>query len=340
MRWLFLALTIGTMSFGQDSAQSWIERGKRAYGKMHLPEAAADFEKAISVEPNSAEARLCYGVACLFLYQNGTSEASPRFLNPDSTGHWSDGDIKAELQRIRSLIAEQNATNGKRAQENLRRALELDPRNELAMEYLASLYYWWVDPDTDSLGNKRRSRADDAQHIYKQIIELYPEHSFAYYVCGMIEWEKAFKLMRASTYPRPLGNEEARRSLSAQVSPLLDNAAQNLLRSLELDSNDWRPMSVLIFVRDAQAYVAATPEEAARERNESRNWNRKVQEFLTPRAIASGQPGPPESSASITFDRLPEGSKDTIPPFPPDPRFMIVPPPPPPRPPPGASGKQ
>ncbi len=38
----------------------------------------------------------------------------------------------------------------------------LDPRNELGIAYLASLYYWWVGPDVDSLGNKRRSRRDDA----------------------------------------------------------------------------------------------------------------------------------------------------------------------------------
>jgi tetratricopeptide (TPR) repeat protein len=166
---LFAHLIIAGMSLGEDSAQVWINRGKQAYAQLQLQEAATDFEKAVLADPNSAEARLSYGVVCLFLYQNGIGTAIPGFLDRRIARRWSDADVKAEVQRIQSVIAEQNATKGARAEENLRRATELDPANEVvAMSYLAALYYWWVDSNTDSLGNQRRSRRDDALRVYKQ----------------------------------------------------------------------------------------------------------------------------------------------------------------------------
>jgi tetratricopeptide (TPR) repeat protein len=333
----FAALIIACMSLGESAAQTWIERGKEAYGHLQLAEAAQDFEKAVSADPQSLEARLCFGVASLFLYQNGLGDAQAKFFDPDSRRPLSRAEVAAELNRTRVLIAEQNSTNGKRAEENLLQALQLDPQNKLAMEYLAALCHAWLDPISDSLGNNRYSRLTDALHWYKRIIEIDPGHSFANYVCGVIDWESAFEIMRASgSYPRPLPSEEARRSLHSQIAPLLDDGARNLARSLEIDPNNWNAMSYLSAVKRAQAYVAGTNSEYLLARSEADDLNRKVNEILEAQAKAAGQPWPPGPIATLTFDPVPQESqgngKTALPAFPPDPKQTIppgIPPPPP-----------
>lgn len=325
------------MSFGGTSAQTWIDRGKEAYWHLHLAEAAQDFERAVAMDPQSIQARLCFGVVSLFLYQNGLGDARSKFFDPDSGRPLSRAEIAAELNRTGALIAEQNSTNGKRAEENLQQALQLDPWNQVAMAYLAALYHTWLDPTSDSLGNNRQSRLTDALHWYKRIIEIHPDHSFANYVCGVIDWEKAFELMRSSgSYPRPLPNEEARRSLHSQVAPLLDDGARNLMRALEIDPNNWDTMSYLSLVKRGQAYVAGTNSEYLRGASEADELNRKMNQIREAQAKAAGQPWPPGPTGSVTFHAVLQESqgsgKAAFPPFPPDPKQTIppgIPPPPP-----------
>ena len=190
---------IASMSSDEADTQTWIDRGTEAYWRLQISEAAQAFEKAVAIDPQSTQARLCFGVACFFLYQNGLSDAQTSF----------ESEMTAELDRIRGLITEQNSTNGKRAEENLQQALHLEPQNKLAMAYLAALYHAWSD-STDPWGNKRRSRLTEAQHWYRRLLEIDPQHKFANYICGVIDWEKGFELLRSSgNYPRPLTNEEA-----------------------------------------------------------------------------------------------------------------------------------
>ncbi len=316
------------MSSGDADAQTWIDRGRQAYWNMNLAEAYLDFENAVAADPKSPQARLCYGVVCLFLYQNGISDAIPQFLR-DHRSRTGPDERQAEVQRIRALIAEQNATNGKRAEENLQRALELDPRNAQAMEYLALLYSVWSDPDIDALGNKRRSRLAGAQRWYQHVLDIYPDHKFANYVSGVINWNQAFEFIRSSgSYPLPVPNEDARRALYAQVAPLLDTAARNLSRSLQIDPGKWQPMSYLAAVKRAQAYVAATLNESAHAASEAEAWNRKAHQILESQAKAAGQPWPAGPSATVAFRPAPRNSpagSTSLPPFPPDAQMLIPP---------------
>jgi hypothetical protein len=103
----------------------------------------------------------------------------------------------------------------------------------------------WI-PTTDRLRTEQSSRLDEAKPWYKCILEVDPHHKFATYVCGVINWQKGFELMRASgRYPRPLPDDEARRSLHAQIAPLLDESSRNLLPSLEIDPDNWYAMRYL-----------------------------------------------------------------------------------------------
>ena len=289
---------------------------------MNLAEASVHFEKAVAVDSQSIEAHLCYGTACLFQYQNGIGDAIPQFLLDSSGEPWPEEAVKTEVQRVRDLITHENATNGKRAEEHLSRAVHLDPRNVLAMEYLAQVFFAWSDNGADGWCDTQHTRLAEAKHWYQQILGIDPQHKSAHYVCGVIDWRRAFEVIRYSgSYPRPLPSEEARQSLHSQVAPLLDEAERNLSRSVEIDPDDWQPMSYLIQVMRLQAYVAATEEEAALASSGAEDLTRWVNRILESQS---------KSGANGTVTFLPARTASQ-PRFPPDPRSMIptgLPPPP------------
>jgi tetratricopeptide (TPR) repeat protein len=88
-------------------------------------------------------------------------------------------------------ISEQNESNGASAEDHLRRALELDRSNQSAMEYLAALYFWWRDPATGAFG-----RHEEAKPCVERLLEINPQHPFANYMRGMIDYENAANMIR------------------------------------------------------------------------------------------------------------------------------------------------
>jgi tetratricopeptide (TPR) repeat protein len=231
------------MSSG-ESAETWLEKGAEAFASMRMTEAGQAFQSAVTSDPLSAKAHLCLGVIKFFEYQNGVS------MQPDlpqdyleTLRNWKPGspppprppDIRPLDPAIKSArIIEQNSTNGAKAEEHLKRTLELESRYEPAMEYLAALYFRWLDPV-----NHLPVRLEMARQRYTRILDTNPQHTFANYVMGVIDYERAFTIIRSETgFPRPLVDEERRRSLRAQAGPLLAESARNFVRSLELDPNN------------------------------------------------------------------------------------------------------
>jgi cytochrome c-type biogenesis protein CcmH/NrfG len=86
---------------------------------------------------------LVFGVACVFLYTYESSQAVQNFIR---SFRLSSAESLARQDEARSLLAEQNATNGQRAEEHLQKTLTLDPRNTRVLEYVATLYSHWLDP--------------------------------------------------------------------------------------------------------------------------------------------------------------------------------------------------
>jgi Tfp pilus assembly protein PilF len=169
------------MSSG-ESARTWLEKGAEAYAYMRLDEAGKDFQKAVEADPHSAKAHLSLGVIYLFEYQNGVAEQHNQLQIPDEGGNLrplTDAEIVAEAEKERAQISEQNATNARSAEEHLKKALELEPRDEQAMEYLGVLYFWWRQPDTSkdlrgdnpsaaTLGTARRCTTNLYSHCGNQ----------------------------------------------------------------------------------------------------------------------------------------------------------------------------
>ncbi len=326
---LLVAFVVSGMAYG-ESVQDWIAKGTSAYAQLKLDESAANFKKAVAVDPRSGQARLCYGVISLFLYQNAIGEASSPSVRDDQQTP-SQEDFDAEARRVRRVVPEVNRTLGKQAEENLRQALQIDPHNLVVKEYLAALYFWWRDAEEDRSGGTYPSRLDDAHRIYEEIVASDSRNKSANYMLGVIDTDKAFRLVQKSgRYPRPLENTQARSVLAAEISPLAAEAAKVLSLAIEIDPKDWFPMSYLMRMKSLQAYAAPTEEEAREAKSDADSWLRKIRSFpgMEPRAL--GQNSSSSDDGVLVFDRRP--GPVPIPPFPPDPKQMLVPgmPPPPP----------
>ena len=120
--------------------------------------------------------------------------------------------------------------------------------------------------------------------MYARIAEINPRHKFANYACGLIDYEKPFDIIRSIPgFPRrPLVDEETRRSLRAQVGPLLKDSTANFLRSLEIDPNNSDAMTYLGVITNDQAYIAESADESAGFRAEADEWYRKVYQIWKP----------------------------------------------------------
>jgi hypothetical protein len=140
-----------------------------------------------------------------------------------------------------------------------------------------------------------------------------------------------------------LEDAQARAALAAELSPLLAEAAKVLSVAIEIDPNDWFPMSYLMQMRLLQAYAAPSEEEAREAKSEADTWLRKIRSFPGMEPRVSGRNSPSSDDNVLVFDRRP--GPIPIPPFPPDPERLLAlgippPPPPPPWPPPGGVPKR
>jgi tetratricopeptide (TPR) repeat protein len=179
-----------------ESAQSWLEKGAEAFANRRPVEAAHNFEKAAAADPHSAKAQLCLGAIYLFQYQKGVAERLDPALRPPTL---TPAEFAARAERRRAQIAEQNATNAASAEQHLKQALELEPRDLLAMEYLAALYFQWLHPapvlPPSPWSGDFCARRDDAKEWYQRILEIDPQHRFANYVCGAMDYDKAMPII-------------------------------------------------------------------------------------------------------------------------------------------------
>ncbi len=213
------------MSTGQLSAESWLARGVEAYGAKRFDEACEYFENATTTDPSSVQAHLALGAARLTLYKQRPAGFSPDL---EAAGERMLQEWAAYEERERAILAEQNSTNWPLAENSLKRANQLDPENDLIIEYLCSLYFSWKDPR-----DKENDRMDEAKRWLERLLEVRPDHKHANVHCGMILIGKTRKLLpNYGHYPvRPEPNLPI---LRAKAEPLLDEASRHLARAIAL----------------------------------------------------------------------------------------------------------
>jgi tetratricopeptide (TPR) repeat protein len=294
------------MSSDEGSAEAWLARGIKAYLERRFTEAIEDFERAVAIHSESVDVHLALGATYLTLYKKCPSPPIPNDLD-EKFDVW-EKKLRAYEEQEKSILAELNSTTWPLAEESLKRANQLDPQNKLVMEYLCALYFGWKDsPDED------KDRLEEAKHWFERLAEIYPEHEYANFQCGMIAMIQAQKLLpNYGRFPRPLETEEDRKSLRMKAGPLLEQAKRHLSQAMTLDPEHTGALHLMRDVKSMEDYLAGSDEAP---------WIfKELREKLNQ---ATEDPGESSSSASITFSPTPEALAEArARPFPPNPWWI------------------
>jgi len=167
------------------------------------------FEKAVQLDPNFPTARLYLAMAYYMQYIPGAE--SPE--NQQMADH--------ALEQFQKVLAQ-------------------EPKNDVATQSIASIYF-------------NEKKWDDAEQWYKKATELNPKNKEGFYTLGVIAWTRWYKpwaearakLGMKPEDPGPIKDKKVREELKSQYLPVISAGLENLQKALEVDKE----------YDDAMAYV-------------------------------------------------------------------------------------
>jgi Tfp pilus assembly protein PilF len=193
----------------QLKARDSLNQGVHAYKNAQYAQAVELFERAVQFDPSFSTARLYLAMAYYSQYIPGAE--SPE--NQQMADH--------ALDQFQKVLAQ-------------------EPRNDVATQSIASLYF-------------NQKKWDDAEKWYKQALGINPKNREAYYTLGVIAWTKWYapwagaraKLGMRPEDPGPIKDKKVREELKTQYLPIINTGLDNLQKALDVDKE----------YDDAMAYV-------------------------------------------------------------------------------------
>src|SRR5262249_28626153 len=116
------------------------------------------------------------------------------------------------------------------AYDQFQKVLEADPKNEVAIASIASLYL-------------NQKKWDEAQQWYEKLTSTNPQNKEAFYSLGFIAWSKwypAIGTARANLNmkpedPGPLKDKKVKEELRAKFGSVIDSGLASLDKALQID---------------------------------------------------------------------------------------------------------
>jgi Tfp pilus assembly protein PilF len=217
---------LATLSTGCQKlkARDQLNKGVQAFKNAQYPQAVEKFKTAVELDPTFVTARLYLATAYMQQYIPGAE-------SPDNM---------------------QMATA---AQDQFQKVLAQDPKNELAINYIALLFF-------------NEKKLDDAKQWYEKLIQVNPRNKEAYYTLGVIAWTKSFaprmearaKLGMRPEDPGPLKDKKVREEIAAKNGPIVDEGIGYLKKALELDPEYDDAMAYMNLLYREKADLEETPE--------------------------------------------------------------------------------
>jgi tetratricopeptide (TPR) repeat protein len=273
MRTLSLTILVAGVAFSQGpetldpvqgAARSALNEGVVAFKSARYADAVSLFEKAVRGNPQDKTARLYLATALMSQYIPGAESAeNMRFAN--------------------------------RAEAEFGKVLELDPKNTIALESLASLLY--SQAQGEQKPEAKRAILDRAAGWYKRVTEADPQKKEAYYSLGVIAWAKFYPaLMTARSElgmkPEdrgPLKSVSSIARLQADYGSTIEEAIKNLKRALELDPQYDDAMAYMNLLVRERADLASTTEDYLAGIKEADEWVQKALDAKRVKAEAAAQ---------------------------------------------------
>lgn len=263
------ALCIALMSAGCDKlkARDHLVQGENAFKTGNFSGAADEFKLAIAADPSFGTARLYLATAYMSQYTPGTDTT-------DNKKFWQ------------------------AAMDEFQNVLKNDPKNLLATESIASLYF--------NLGNDK-SNADSAANLAtaeewnKKVIAIDPKNKDAYYTLGVIPWlefltpdrEARNELHMSPEEESPLKPDTKKSTLKADLKakywqPLTDGI-EDEKKALAIDPQYENAMSYMNLLIRYRADLDDTQDQYAADIKEANDWVAKTLETQKAKAKAKAE---------------------------------------------------
>jgi tetratricopeptide (TPR) repeat protein len=256
------AFVLGVVAGGCQKlrARDQLNKGVLAYKNAQYTSAVEHFKTAVSLEPTYPTARLYLAMAYMSQYIPGAE--SP-----------------------------ENAMMAQAAHENFMKVLEVDPRNSVALAYIALLYF-------------NQKKFEDARDWYLKLIAVDPANKEAHYTLGVISWTKSFqkrmearaKLGMKPEDPGPLKDKKVRETVKAENLPTIEEGITHLEKALEIDKEYDDAMAYLNLLLRERADLADSKEAYEKDVQAADDWTqrtldtKKLKASRMPQGVISSEP--------------------------------------------------
>jgi Tfp pilus assembly protein PilF len=221
-------------------ARDNLNRGVQAYKSAQYTQAVEMFEKAVQLDPTFATARLYLAMAYYMQYIPGAE--SPE--NQQMADH---------------------------ALEQFQKVLTQEPKNDVATQSIASIYF-------------NQKKWDEAEQWYKKAIEINPKNKEGFYTLGVIAWTRWYKpwaearakLGMKPEDPGPIKDKKVREALKTQYLPVISAGLDNLQKALEIDKEYDDAMAYVNLLIRERADLDDSPDEYKKDVETADNWVQKA----------------------------------------------------------------
>lgn len=234
------ALAIVGSSCTQLRARDQLNKGVAAFKNAQYPEAVEHFKTAVELAPDFYTARLYLGTAYMQQYIPGAE--SP-----------------------------ENKQMADAAHDQFMKVLEQDPKNTVALGYLASLYL-------------NQKKWDEAEQWYNKLTSVDPKNADAYYSLGFIAWSRwypAYGTARANLGmkqedPGPIKDKKVKEELKAKWGPVIENGLKSLDMALQINPEYDDAMAYENLLIRERADLAESKDEYAQQVKVADDWVAKA----------------------------------------------------------------
>ena len=233
---LLVAAALLTAGCDKLKARDHINSGTAAFKAGDFATAADNFQKAVELDPTLPNVRIYLATAYLQQYIPGTETA-------------------------------ENKKYAQQAMAELQTTLQAEPKNLLATEYLANIYYQMKD-------------FPKAEEWSKKVTELDSKNKEAYYTLGVIPWtsfigpdrEARLAAKMRPEDPGPLKDPKARAELKAKYWDTLTQGIEYEKKALAVDPEYENAMAYMNLLIRYRADLQDTKEQYEADIKEANAW--------------------------------------------------------------------
>lgn len=243
---------LGLTGCAKLQSRDQMNQGVQAFKNQKYADAVKHFKQAVELDPTNQNAQLYLATSYMIQWVPGAD-------SPD------------------------NQKNFKMAQQEFQEVLQRDPKNGLALAYMANMAYNNAAGGTQ---DQKMAALEDARKWNVRRIEVDPhgsEGAEAYYYLGVINYTEALPAIAGARVaehvpgnnPGPLPDEKVRADLKAKYDKSIDDGLDDLKKCLEIDKENEDAMSYVNLLLREKASLSDSPDQAKALAAQADDWMNK-----------------------------------------------------------------